>query len=41
MMFDVINSYKMFSDEKLPDGREFCSSFKEECINKKKKRLIA
>ena len=38
-MFDVINSYKMFSDEKLPDRHEFCSSFKGECINKKKKKI--
>ena len=38
-MFDVINSYKMFSDEKLPDRHEFCSSFKGECINNKKKKI--
>ena len=36
-MFDVINSYKMFSDEKLPDRHEFCSSFKGECQQQKKK----
>ena len=33
--FDFFDSVKKFSDGKLPDRCEFCSSLKDECISEK------